>query len=501
MNTDSDNILVMEKITKEFPGVRALDAVTFAVQRNHVHALVGENGAGKSTLMKILTGHYSEYEGVIKLDGQPVRFQNERIALESGIAIVSQELNLVPELTVSENVYLGREITHGKHILSPKKQVEKTNELLQSMGLSFVATDKICDLSIAQRQLVEILKATSRNAKIVVMDEPTSALTDIEIEYLFKQIQQLKTQGITIVYISHKLDEIFRVCEDITVMRDGRIIGNVRAQDVSSAELITMMVGRPITDIYPQIPPCSDEPILEVKNLYRKNEYSDISFTLHKGEILGISGMMGAGRSEIVKSVFGLTQPDAGEICLKGAPIRIQQTKDAIANGIVMVTEDRGMYGFVGVQSIRDNILLANCDQYAPRLIINQKTLAKAADDICKRLAVKAPDIHTLVSTLSGGNQQKVVLAKWLIRDIKVLILDEPTRGIDVGAKHEIYRLISLLSEQGLGIIMISSELPEIIGLSHRTLVMADGRIKGELRRGEITQERIMSTILARREV
>ena len=498
MPFENENILVLENISKEFPGVRALDNVSFCVKRNAVHALVGENGAGKSTLMKILTGQYTDYEGQIHYDGKPVKFQNERMSLDAGIAIVSQELNLVSEMTVAQNIYLGREFaTRG--ILSQKKQEQQAEELLRSMDLNFKATDKIKDLSIAQRQLVEILKATSRNAKLVLMDEPTSALTGTEIEYLFKQIKRLNELGITIIYISHKLDEIFRVCSDITVLRDGCVVGHTNVREVDQAQLIAMMVGRPIDDIYPELPPRGTEPLFEVHNLYRKGEFEDVSFYLNRGEILGISGMMGAGRSEVAKAIFGLTQPDAGEILLEGEKLRIRRTRDAIEHGIVMVTEDRATHGFVKTQSIRDNILLANCDKYAPKLTVRYRELNRDVDEICQRLAVKAPSTQMLVEKLSGGNQQKVILAKWLIRNVKVLILDEPTRGIDVGAKHEIYKLIAYLAEQGIGIIVISSELPEVIGLSHRVLVMADGKIKGEIMHEDISQERIMATILAER--
>ena len=447
--------------------------------------------------MKILSGQYSEYEGEIYLKDQLVRFGNERMALDAGIAIVSQELNLVPEMTVSENIFLGREKVRRGGLLSKKEQNRATEELLVSMKLNFHATDKISSLSIAQRQLVEIVKATSRNAKLVVMDEPTSALTDVEVEYLFDLIRRLKEQGITIIYISHKLDEIYRICDVATVLRDGKWIGDAQIPEIEQSTLVSMLVGRKVENIYPKLPKCGTETVLEVKNLYRKNEFNDISFTLHRGEVLGVSGMMGAGRSEVAKAIFGLTIPDAGSILLDGKEVTHHQTRDAIRNGITMVTEDRAMYGFVGMQSIRDNILLANCDRFAPRMLIDRKASAAASEDIMDKLSIKANNFNTLVGTLSGGNQQKVILAKWLVRNIRVLILDEPTRGIDVGAKQEIYRLIVDLAEQGMSILMISSELPEIIGLSHRALIMADGRIKGELIHDEITQERIMQMILS----
>jgi len=498
VNDVNEFVLEMRAITKVFPGVRALDNVSLKVKRNSVHALIGENGAGKSTLMKILSGQYSEYEGEILINGELIHFENERMALNAGIAIVSQELNLVPEMTVSENIFLGREILKKKGILSKSRQNAKTEELLADMNLNFHATDKISDLSIAQRQLVEIVKATSRDAKLVVMDEPTSALTDIEIECLFELIKKLKAQGITIIYISHKLDEIYTICDFASVLRDGKNIGDITLPNIDRSTLISMMVGRPVNDIYPPISKAQKEVILEVKDLYRKTEFEGISFKLYKGEILGISGMMGAGRSEVAKAIFGLTVPDAGTILLNGNPVVHKQTKDAIRNGIAMVTEDRASYGFVGMLSIRDNILLANCDQFSKNLVINRKASENVTVELVDKLSIKANNTSTLVGTLSGGNQQKVILAKWLARNIKILILDEPTRGIDVGAKQEIYRLIAALAKEGMGIIMISSELPEIIGLSHRTLIMADGKICGELSHEEITQEKIMDRIISK---
>lgn len=499
MKAGVDNILVMKNITKQFPGVLALNNVTFSVERNSVHALVGENGAGKSTLMKILSGMYTEYEGEILIEGKQMRFANERDALEAGVAVVSQELNLVSELTVAENIFLGREpVRKVKSFLAKDELKRNADKLLESMGLNFSANAKIFELSVAQRQLVEIIKAISRNARIVVMDEPSSALTDVEIQYLFKQIEKLKNQGITIIYISHKLDEIMAVCDRITVLRDGQLIGSEDVCNLETGKIIHMMVGRELTEIYPSLPPAGTEPVLEVSHLYRKGEFEDVSFTVNKGEILGISGMMGAGRSEVAKSIFHLTIPDTGVIKLSGKVLNIKKTGDAIKKGIVMVTEDRAMYGFVGVRSIKDNILLANCDRFAPKLFIRRKQIAQSVQEICSKLAVKAPNMDTSVSSLSGGNQQKVVLAKWLIRNIKVLIMDEPTRGIDVGAKHEIYKLIASLAEQGIAVIMISSELPEIIALSHRAIVMADGKIKGELSKDEIRQEKVMNLILGK---
>lgn len=497
MEENKKIILEFSHVTKEFPGVKALSDVTFSVEKGTVHALIGENGAGKSTLMKVLTGVYSDYQGQIKYKGREVHFSNEKEALDNGIAIVSQELNLIPDLTVAENIYLGREPA-GKFpgSIKKKKLLEDAAQLLDLMGIQFKASEKLCSLSVAQRQLVEIIKAISRNAQVVVMDEPTSALTDIEIEYLFRQIEILKEKGITIIYISHKLEEIFALCDRASVLRDGRHIATCSLEGMTQSEIIRMMVGRPMEDIYPEIAPCTQEVILEVKNLSYKKRFQNVSFELHKGEILGLSGMVGAGRSDVATGIFGLGPVESGEVYLKGEKLKKGSTREAISKGIVMVTEERGMYGFVGPMSIKENILLPNCDKFAGHLWVRRKEAEAQSREICRTLEVKAPDVQSLLQNLSGGNQQKVVLAKWLIRDVQVLIMDEPTRGIDVGAKQEIYRLIAKLASSGMAVLLISSELPEIIGLSHRTLVMAQGHVKGELLREEITQEKVMSMII-----
>ena len=493
---DAEYLLEMNNITKNFPGVRALSNVVFKLKRNTVHALVGENGAGKSTLMKILSGTYSDFEGDILLEGKNVHFKNERAALDAGIAIVSQELTPIPDLTIAQNIFIGREPETIKGFIANKKTIEMSRELLTMLGLHFDPRTKMRGLSVAEKQMVEIIKAISRNAKIIIMDEPSSALTNSETKYLFEQIRKLKSQGISIIYISHKLEEVFEVCDEVTVLRDGRLIGGDKISNLQTSQVITMMVGRVMTDMYPPVKESISDVCLEVRNLTCHGEYSDISFSVGKGEILGIAGMMGAGRSEVARAVFGLDKPDTGEIRLNGKRIRIRSTGDAIKNGIAMISEDRATFGFVGVRSIKDNIMLSNTDTYAPGLFIKKKKINKDSGEICKKLAVKAPDTNTLLLNLSGGNQQKVVLAKWVIRNIKVLIMDEPTRGIDVGAKFEIYKIMTELAQQGISIIMISSELPEIIGMSHRVLVMAEGRILKELKRSELTQERIMQTIV-----
>lgn len=490
------NVVVeLKDISKSFPGVRALDHVNLKICQGTVHALLGENGAGKSTLMKILSGMYTEYEGKIIFNGQETRFRSEKDALEKGIAIVPQELNPIPELTIAENIFLGREQTNRLGMICYKKQYEDTQAYMKQLGLDYDAGMKMSELSVAQKQMVEIMKAITRNAKVIIMDEPTSALTGAETEYLFEQMEVLKKTGIAIVFISHKLDEVYRICDDATVLRDGQWIGNVRLADVDEDTLISMMVGRSVQEIYPPLFPHKEEVVLEVEGL-EGDKFSDISFSVRAGEILGFSGMMGSGRSEIARSIFGMDRIKSGTVSVNGRKLTIRDTQSAIKNGIAMISEDRAVYGFVGLQSIRSNIALPNCDWFASKGFIKRKELEQKSAAICNVLHVKAPDLDTKVGTLSGGNQQKVVLAKWLIRNIKVLILDEPTRGIDVGAKQEIYKLITDLAKEGIAIILISSELPEVLAMSHRVKVLVNGSFAGEFTHDEVTSDKVMKAIV-----
>jgi inositol transport system ATP-binding protein len=492
-----DFFLEAEHITKTFPGVRALDDVTLRIRRGSVHALVGENGAGKSTLMKILTGKYLDYEGRIIVEGRERRFSSEGEALDAGISIVAQELTPIPELSIAENIFLGREPEAALRGLVDRRSLfRKAGEFMSLLGLSYDPRTKMSSLSVAETQLVEIIKAISRNSKLIVMDEPTSALTEAETKYLFEQIAALKSRGISIVFISHKLDEIFKTCDAISVMRDGRLIGTSPRASLDEREVIRMMVGREITELYPPLPGRGHEPAFEAMGLARKGAFRNISFRVNKGEILGVAGIMGAGRTEIVRAIFGLDRLDAGELRLGGERIRVGSPKDAIRLGIVMASEDRKNLGLVGVKSILDNIALPNGDRYAPRFFMSRRRLGKESAAICSRLNVKAASLADAVEGLSGGNQQKIVLAKWLVRDIRLLIVDEPTRGIDVGAKSEIYRIMAELAGHGIPIIMISSELPEVIGMSHRVLVVAGGEIRGELSREEAKPETIMGLIV-----
>ncbi|MHB1314573.1 MAG: sugar ABC transporter ATP-binding protein [Christensenellales bacterium] len=493
----SDYLLVMENISKEFPGVRALSNVTFKVRRNSIMGLVGENGAGKSTLMKILSGKYSTYEGTMHWSDKPIIFNSEREALDWGIAIVQQEMNPISEMSIAENIFLGRQIKmKGKIFVDRKDMYDKTVELLKMVDLSYTPDTKMRNLSVAECQMIEIIKAISRNAHMVIMDEPTSAISSNEIIKLFEQIRKLKANGVTIIYISHKLEEIFEMCDEVVVLRDGYVVGADRTENLSYSKIVSMMVGRDMEKMYPLVGKSGTELRLSVRNLSRGRHFKDISFDLKVGEILGFAGMIGAGRSEVMRSIFGLDKPDSGTITLEGKALKISSTTDAIKNGIAMVTEDRAIYGFVGLRSVRDNILLPNTDTFAPRIFIKQEESNLAAENMRKKLNIHTPNISTLVMTLSGGNQQKVVVSKWLLRNVKVLIMDEPTRGIDVGSKYEIYKIITDLSNQGMAIILISSEINEIIGMSHRILVMAEGTICGEIKREEATQEKIMQTIL-----
>jgi ABC-type sugar transport system ATPase subunit len=492
-------LIELKKIRKEFPGVVALDDVSMTIYTASVHALVGENGAGKSTLMRVLSGAYSSYDGEIIFNGKTITFHSTKDAFNRGISIVSQELNFFPNLTIAESLYLGREPQKVPGIINFKDRSTLTKKWLSFMNLNYDPNIKVGALSIGQKQMLEILKAVSRNCNIIIMDEPTSALTNIETRNLFEKIRELKKTGIAFVFISHRLDEIFEICDEYTVLRDGKFISSGAIDDVRREDLIKMMVGRELQDIYPEILPFKKQikdPILIVKNLSREGVFSGVNFHINRGEILGFAGMMGAGRSEIVRAVFGLDHPQSGTIIINGKERKIKNIRDAIKKGIVMVPEDRGALGFVGVRSIRDNMILPNLDLYSILGIIKGSVIQNDVKAMAVRLEIKAPGMKTMVRTLSGGNQQKVVLGKWLLRKVDILILDEPTRGIDVGTKQEIYKLIVKLASQGIAIILISSDMPEVLAMSHRLLIIANGKVAGELERGSITQDQVMNIIV-----
>lgn len=499
-----DFILEFENVTKEFPGVLALDRVSFKVERGSIHAICGENGAGKSTLMKILCGVYPRqtYTGEVRMDGEVLQFTNDAIhqAIEKGIAIVHQELALVPEMTVGENIYLGREPLQAGSI-NWNKLYSDTQTLLDTYQLHIPITCKIKDISVGKQQMVEIAKALSENAQVLIFDEPTSALTDAEVETLMDILRLLRKQGKTCLYISHKLEELFEITDAISVFRDGTVVNTVKTSETDHEELIAMMVGRKMTERFPDGNRVPSDIIMEVEHLsvevpgsIGKLAVSNVSFTLRKGEILGIAGLMGAGRSELAMSIFGeYGQNRTGKIKIKGKEVRNRSAREAMKNGIGFVPEDRKLLGLITEQSILKNISLPNLDRFSGFFSINRHLEYQQATQKAKELGVKTLTLNALANSLSGGNQQKVVIAKWLLSDPEILILDEPTRGIDVGAKYEIYKLMNKLTEQGLAIIMISSELPEIMGMSDRIMVMCEGMLGGILDKKEVTQEAIMA--------
>jgi ribose transport system ATP-binding protein len=485
--------LEMRHITKTFPGVRALEDVSLEVRPGEIHALVGENGAGKSTLMKILAGAQPMDSGEILLNGQTVHIDSPQKAMDLGVSIIYQEFNLVPFLNAAENIFLGREPRAAlPGFVDFGTMYREAQRIIDKLGVKVNVRTPVNRLSIAQQQMVEIGKATSRASKIIVMDEPSATLTDHELKALFELMRQLRGEGVAIIYISHRMEEIFEVCDRVTIMRDGKWIATRDLKDLTREEIIRLMVGRELTQMIPKEAAEIGDPALIVKNVSRKGVLHDISFTAHKGEVLGIAGLVGAGRTELARVIFGADPYDGGTIELFGSTIRVKSPQDAIKRGIGLVTEDRKQQGLVLGMAVRENITLANLDQLSFLNFIKAGEERRVASKYVKDLLVKTPTIEQTVQNLSGGNQQKVVLAKWLFTDSKVLIFDEPTRGIDVGAKTEIYQLMNALAKRGCAIIMISSELPEVLGMSDRILVMHEGTIAGELSREEATQEKIM---------
>ncbi|MGG4341369.1 sugar ABC transporter ATP-binding protein [Paenibacillus lautus] len=497
----SEVLIQMEGITKEFPGVLALNNCRFELLRGEVHALMGENGAGKSTMMKILTGVYQKDEGTIRYKGQPVELTNPKAAQDAGISMIHQELNLAPDLTVAQNIFIGREPRRKLRLFLDEQALhQQVNELFERMGLDMDPSIKVSELTVAKQQMVEIAKALSYNADVLVMDEPTAALSEAEIEDLFRIIHQLREGGVGIVYISHRMDEIKRITDRITVMRDGQYIDTVLTDEVTTQDIISKMVGRQIYETSkPERSADVRETVLQVKGLNQGRTLKDINFTLKKGEILGIAGLVGAGRTELARAIFGADRIQSGEIHVHGRKITIKGPHDAVRQGIGYLSEDRKRFGCIVDLDVKSNVAIASYGSFL-RLggWMNTARIREQAEDIVSRLKVKTPHVDQEVKFLSGGNQQKVVIGKWLTRDCDILIFDEPTRGIDVGAKSEIYRLLNDLTAQGKSIIMISSELPEILRMSHRVLVMCEGRITGELDQAEATQESIMHLATAR---
>lgn len=491
----SETFLQMNHITKRFPGVLALSNVNFTLRKGEVHALLGENGAGKSTLMKILSGVYQPDEGDIIFEDRPVSFSDPLSAQNAGITIIHQEFNLFPELTVEENIFIGREFCkNNRWRLDEKKQHQAATEILHKLNLNISPETLVADLTVAQQQMVEIAKAISVNAKILIMDEPTAALTETEIESLFQVTRLLKAQGTGIVYISHRLEELALIADRATVMRDGQYIDTVDYETVKISDLIAMMVGRELGNIYPRREArAHQEPVLEVSGLTRKGVLNNIDFTLNRGEILGFAGLMGAGRTELARALFGADPIDSGTIKLNGKAIVIKGISDAIAQGISYLTEDRKKEGLALNLSVERNIMLGNYPEYADRFgNVDSKRCQQTSEEQVRALRIKTPHLEQAALNLSGGNQQKIIIARWVCKDTDILIFDEPTRGIDVGAKLEIYELMNRLVAKGKSIIMISSELPEVLGMCDRILVMRSGRITGELTADNATQEKIM---------
>ncbi|WFW14135.1 sugar ABC transporter ATP-binding protein [Citrobacter freundii] len=491
----SETFLQMSHITKRFPGVLALSNVDFALRKGEVHALLGENGAGKSTLMKILSGVYQPDEGNIIFEDQSVSFANPLSAQKAGITIIHQEFNLFPELTVEDNIFIGREFCkNNRWRLDEKQQRQAAIDILQKLNLNIAPDALVADLTVAQQQMVEIAKAISVNAKILIMDEPTAALTETEIDSLFQVTRLLKEQGTGIVYISHRLEELALIADRATVMRDGQFIATVDYDAVKISDLIAMMVGRDLGNIYPRREPLSQhKPVLEVSGLTRKGVLNNIDFTLYQGEILGFAGLMGAGRTELARAIFGADPIDSGTITLNGKVTVVKDIPDAIKQGISYLTEDRKKEGLALGLSVERNIMLGNYPEYSDRYgNVDSKRCQQTSQEQVKALRIKTPHLEQAALNLSGGNQQKIIIARWVCKDTDILIFDEPTRGIDVGAKLEIYELMNRLVAKGKSIIMISSELPEVLGMCDRILVMRNGRITGELASDDATQEKIM---------
>jgi ribose transport system ATP-binding protein len=485
-------IVELENVSKDFPGVKALDNVSFQLKSGEVLALLGENGAGKSTLMKILSGVYTKDSGTMKIFGKTIDDMDPVKAQELGIAIIHQELNMCEHLTVSQNIFLGRELTQ-KGILADKTMNHEAGKILQGLNIDIDPETIVGDLSVSKQQMVEIAKALSTNAKILIMDEPTSALTSKEIDDLFIIIRRLRNEGHGIVYISHRLEELQYIVDRVMILRDGQYITSMDYKNTSLREIISYMVGREITEKFPRIDKGVGNKILEVKNLNAGKLVRDISFSLYEGEIVGIAGLMGAGRTETTRALFGVEPKESGEIIIDGTTIKINKPIDAIQAGIVLVPEDRKKDGLCTKLSIRDNIALPNLDSIANKLgIVNRRKEEEITRRSVNNLAIKLANAEVDAGSLSGGNQQKVVVGKWLERNSRVVIFDEPTRGIDVASKVEIYNLMNELKSQGIGVLFVSSEMPEILGISDRILVMADGRITKELDIGEATQDMIL---------
>ena len=491
---DSKYVLEMIDINKSFPGVKALDNANLKVKKGSVHAFMGENGAGKSTLMKCLFGIYIEDSGEIYVDGEKVKFSNPKQAMDNGVAMVHQELNQVLQRDVMDNIWLGR-YPGNKGIVNAKKMFDETEKVFKELEIDVNPKTKMAKLSVSQRQMVEIAKAVSYNAKILVLDEPTSSLTQEEVTHLFKIINKLRDRGCGIIYISHKMEEILEISDDVTIMRDGKWIATEEASNLTTDKIIKLMVGRDLTNRFPPKTNKQGEVILEVRNLTGKYEpaVKDVSFKLKKGEILGVAGLVGSRRTELLETIFGIRHHSKGEIILNGKKVENKNSRSAIDNGFALLTEERRATGIFAGLDIKFNTIIANIDNYSKGML-NEKKMEEDTKWVIDSMKVKTPSQKTQIKSLSGGNQQKVIIGRWLLTNPEVLLLDEPTRGIDVGAKYEIYQLIIDLANKGKGVIVVSSEMPELLGICDRIIVMSNGRIAGEGKPEELTQEVIMAS-------
>jgi ribose transport system ATP-binding protein len=488
-------LLQLESIDKRFPGVHALKDVDFELEPGEIHAVVGENGAGKSTMMKILTGIHEKDSGEIRYLNHLFNPRDPKHALEMGIGIIHQELNMMDQLTVAQNVFIGREsMRPGKLFLNDREQNRRARELFERLNMNIDPTEMLGRLTVGKQQMVEIAKAVSHDLRVLILDEPTAALTDTEIDELFKIMRDLRSRGVAMIHISHRLDEIHQIADRVSVMRDGEMVGTENTADITKDDLISMMVGRVIYDDPKGASSvgADAEVVLQVRNLNAGRMVQDVSFDLHRGEILGFAGLMGAGRTETARAIFGADEVQSGTIRIKGRPVHIRSPQDAVAHGIGYLSEDRKRFGLALGLTVKDNVVLATYEDFQAGPFVNYGTVREKTHEYVDRLNIKTPTIDQLVRNLSGGNQQKVVLAKWLIRNSDILIFDEPTRGIDVGAKSEIYSLMNELASRGKSIIMISSELPEVLRMSDRIVVMCEGRITGELDIADASQQKIM---------
>ncbi|MFJ7848452.1 sugar ABC transporter ATP-binding protein [Peribacillus sp. NPDC097206] len=483
----------MSNIYKAFGQNKVLEGVQFSLEAGEVHALMGENGAGKSTLMNILTGLHKHDQGTIMINGKEVSFKDSKEAEKAGLAFIRQELNIWPEMTVLENLFIGKEMVNAFGVLKNKQMMAKANEIFKTLNISLPFDKEAGLCSVGEQQMIEIAKALMTDAEVIIMDEPTAALTDREIEKLFEVMKGLIKKGVSLVYISHRMEEIFAICDRITVMRDGKTVDTKRIIDTNFDEVVQKMVGRELEDRFPHREASPGEVVLEVNALTKKGLFEDIHFAVRQGEIVGVAGLMGAGRTEIMRAIFGIDQIGSGELKIEGKKVAIRKPTDAVRHGLAFITENRKEEGLILDFSIRENIGLPNLKSFAPNGIVKTADEKKFAEMMVKRLHVKTSSTEAIIGNLSGGNQQKVVIAKWIGTSPKVLIMDEPTRGIDVGAKREIYELMNELTERGIAIIMVSSELPEIVGMSDRVLVVHEGKIAGELMKKEATQEKIMA--------